>query len=338
MTPMPEGGVGAGAFLGIAFLAAAVVTMLLGPFVLPVLREWKIGQWVRSDGPERHLAKAGTPTMGGLMIIGGTLAALLPSRVAGDPNAVAALFIFLGYAALGFADDYIKVVMKRPLGLKARYKILGQAGLALFIAFWLAQTPGPGGVAGTVVNVPFLGLFDLGALYVPFAALVIIGSANAANLTDGLDGLLAGTAVIAGLAYALIGLATGHMELAVLAAALAGACMGFLRYNRHPASVFMGDTGSLAIGGCLAAIALITRTELYLPLVAGPWVLEALSVILQVAAFRLFRRRILRMSPLHHHFELGGWGEWQVVLLFWGMAAAFAVAGVFLFEQYWEWK
>lgn len=336
MTPAGQGSVDEGAFLLLAFAAAAIVTMLLGPFVLPVLREWKIGQFVRTDGPERHLAKAGTPTMGGLMILGGTLAALIPSRVAGDPNVVAALFLFLGYAALGFADDYIKVVMKRPLGLKARYKIIGQASLALFIAFWLAQTPGPGGQGGTVVNIPFLGLVDLGAFYVPFAALVIIGSANAANLTDGLDGLLAGTAAVASLAYALISLATGHMEMAVLAAALAGACAGFLRYNRHPASVFMGDTGSLAIGGCLAALALITRTELYLPLVAGPWVLEALSVILQVAAFRLFRRRILRMSPLHHHFELGGWGEWRVVLFFWAMALASAAAGVYLFERFWE--
>ncbi len=332
MTAAAEGGVGILPFVGVTFVMAAGAALLLGPFLLPVLREWKIGQWVRDQGPKRHLAKAGTPTMGGLLILGGLLVALVPTRVIFNPGVVNALILIGGFAALGFADDFIKVVLKRPLGLRARYKIAGQLALAILEASRLAQGVGPEGQAGTVVSIPLFGLFDFGQLYIPLATLVIIGTANAANLTDGLDGLLAGTTVIAGVAYTLISLASGHEEMAVLAASLAGASLGFLRYNCHPARVFMGDTGSLAIGGAMAALALFTRSELILPLVAGVWVFEALSVIVQVAAFRLLKRRVLRMSPLHHHFELGGWSEWRVVLTFWFAAAVFAAAGVLLYE------
>lgn len=304
-----------------AFLISLALSLLAGPLFLPLLRRWKWGQSVRSDGPAAHLQKAGTPTMGGLTFIAATVAAAL---LTGPPTPflVSALLVFAGFGAVGFLDDYIKVVLRRPLGLKARYKLLGQAGLGLWLAWQVADG------LGTRADIPFLGTsVDLGVSYIPFALVAVLGSSNAANLTDGLDGLLAGVTVIAAGVYALISLAAGRPELAAFSAALAGGCLGFLRYNRHPALVFMGDTGSLAIGGALAALALLTKTELLLPVIGGLLVLEALSVILQVAAFRLLGRRVLRMSPLHHHFELGGWSETQVVRRFWALAAFFAVVG-----------
>ncbi len=309
--------------IGVAFVLGALVTAAFGTILLPWLRRWKWGQEVRQEGPERHLAKAGTPTMGGLMFLLGVPLAtwLAGARPTGFLNLC--LLIFVVYGLIGFADDYIKVALRRPLGLKARHKLAGQALVAAYAGYQVAMGP------GTAVALPFLGgEVDLGALYLVFAVLVALGAANAANLTDGLDGLLAGTTIAAAAAYTFISLAAGRPELAVFAAALAGGCAGFLRYNRHPALVFMGDTGSLAIGGALAALALLTKTELLLPLVAGLWVLEALSVIVQVAAFRLWGRRVLRMSPLHHHFELAGWRETEVVRRFWLVAAGFAALGL----------
>lgn len=304
------------------FLGGLAITLLAGPLILPRLRRWKWGQAVRSDGPSTHLSKAGTPTMGGLMLIAGTALAAWLAGPRG-PFLSVALSVFLGFGLLGFLDDYIKVALRRPLGLKARYKLLGQLGVAVALGWFVAAS------AGTEVRLPFLGLaVDLGALYVPFAVLAVVGAVNAANLTDGLDGLLTGATVWAGLAYTFISLAAGRPELAAFAAALTGACLGFLRYNAHPARVFMGDTGSLAIGGALAALALLTKTELLLPLVGGLLVLEVLSVIVQVVAFRFWRRRVLRMSPLHHHFELAGWSEAKVVRRFWTLGAVFAALGL----------
>lgn len=310
------------AYVPVAFAAGLGVSLAGGPALLPLLRRWRWGQSVRSDGPARHLEKAGTPTMGGLVFIAATV---LGAWLTGPRNAflTLALLVFLGFGAIGFLDDYIKVVLRRPLGLKARYKLVGQAALAVWLGWEVA------GGLGTRVAVPFLGTtVDLGLWYLPFAVIAVLGSANTANLTDGLDGLLAGAAVAAAAAYGLIALAVGRPELAAFAAALAGGCLGFLRYNRHPAKVFMGDTGSMAIGGGLAALALLTKTELLLPLVGGLLVLEGLSVIVQVAAFRLLGRRVLRMSPLHHHFELGGWSEALVVRRFWLLAVGFAAAGL----------
>lgn len=308
---------------GLAFILGALLTAAVGTLLLPQLRRWKWGQEVRQEGPERHLAKAGTPTMGGLMFL---IAAPAATWLAGAPTTgflALCLLLFLGYGAIGFADDYIKVALRRPLGLKARHKLAAQAALAAYAGYRVAAGP------GTAVALPFLGgEVDLGGLYLAFAILVALGAANAANLTDGLDGLLAGTTIAACGAYTFISLAAGRPELAAFAAALAGGCAGFLRFNRHPALVFMGDTGSLAIGGALAALALTTKTELLLPLVAGLWVLEALSVIVQVLAFRLWGRRVLRMSPLHHHFELAGWREADVVRRFWLVAAGFAALGL----------
>ncbi len=308
--------------LFLAFGGGLAATLVLSPLLLPLLRRWKWGQSVRPEGPASHHGKAGTPTMGGLAFVAGTAVAAwgVGPRTAYLSVATAAL---LGFALLGFLDDYLKVALRRPLGLRARYKLGGQVVLAAWLG-WLV-----GGALGTEVAVPFLGArLDLGTLYLPFAVVAVVGAANAANLADGLDGLLAGATVWSAGAYALIGLWAGRPDLAVFAAALAGGCLGFLRYNRHPARVFMGDTGSLAIGGALGALALLTKTELLLPLVGGLLVAEALSVILQVLAFRLWGRRIFRMSPLHHHFELAGWSEPQVVRRFWLAAAGCAVLGL----------
>lgn len=308
------------------FLFALLLTFVLVPLLLPLLRRRQWGQEVRREGPRTHLLKSGTPTMGGLAIILPVLAASLIWGDITSPFLQLTLLVFAGFGALGFLDDFLKVVLRRPLGLKARYKLLGQGLLALILAFEVAQG------LGTRVAVPFTPLeFDLGLLYVPFAILAIIGSANAANLTDGLDGLLAGTTVAVAAAYTFISIESGRPDLAVFAAALAGGCLGFLGHNVHPARIFMGDTGSLALGGALAAMALLTKTELILPLAAGVWVLETLSVMIQVVSFQLWGRRVFRMSPLHHHFELAGWTEGQVVARFWLLAAVLAGAGLFVF-------
>lgn len=306
----------------LSFSLALALALLAGPLMVPQLRRWKWGQSIRGEGPRSHLAKSGTPTMGGLIFLPATL---LAAWWTAGHNAFLgiALVLFLGFGLVGFLDDYVKVVTRRPLGLKARYKLLGQVVLALYLGWEVASG------LGTRLTVPITGWqLDPGPLYVPFALFVVLGAANAANLTDGLDGLLAGATVVIGLAYTLISLWAGRPELASFAAALAGGCLGFLRYNLHPARVFMGDTGSLAIGGALAALAMMTKTELWLVLVGGLLVVETLSVILQVASFRLLGRRIFRMSPLHHHFELTGWSETQVVHRFWLFAAISAIIGL----------
>ncbi len=310
----------------LAFLAGALLCLAAGAALLPWLRRWRWGQEVRADGPARHLAKAGTPTMGGLAIVVAVPVALLLVGAEADLYLTAALAALVGFGAVGLADDMLKVVLRRPLGLKARHKLAAQALLAGW-AGWLAAD-----LHGPRVGWPLADAGpELGWWYVPFAVLVVVGSANAANLTDGLDGLLAGTALPAALVYGVISLDQGRLELTSFAAALAGACLGFLRYNRHPALVFMGDTGALAVGGALGVLAVLTGTELLLPVVAGVWVAEALSVMVQVAFFRLAGRRVLRMSPLHHHFELGGWPEGRVVRRFWAVAWTLAGVGLLLY-------
>ncbi|MDN5344233.1 MAG: phospho-N-acetylmuramoyl-pentapeptide-transferase [Clostridia bacterium] len=304
---------------------AALITLILGPVVIALLRRLKAGQMVRNDGPRSHLAKSGTPTMGGILfLIGSTLASL--ALAPPTPVLLSALILTWGYALIGLADDGLKVVLHRPLGLYARQKLGGQVFLGLVAGvaamLWLGR--------GSVVQVPLTGLsLDLGPAYPLLAALILVAASNAVNLTDGLDGLASGITLWVALAYALIALVSGLREMAVFAAALAGGCLGFLAYNFHPAKVFMGDTGSLALGAAIGFLAIITRTELVLPIIGGVYVLEVLSVILQVASFRLTGRRLFRMSPLHHHFELSGWPEARVVLLFWVLAIILAVAGLY---------
>jgi phospho-N-acetylmuramoyl-pentapeptide-transferase len=307
--------------------AAFLIALALGPLLIPVLRRLKFGQSIREEGPRSHQAKAGTPTMGGLLILA---ALVLPVILFAGRSAEVwlALFVTLGHGLIGFLDDYIKVVLKRNLGLRAREKILGQIVMAVALAYIATTYFG----RGTDLWIPFLGAnIDFGPLYYILIFCVLLGTTNAVNLTDGLDGLAAGTTTIAAAAYAVIALAFGKEPLAVFCLALAGATLGFLRYNAHPAKVFMGDTGSLALGGALAAVAVLTKTELLLVVVGGVFVIEALSVIIQVISFKTTGKRVFRMSPIHHHFELGGWPETKVVAVFWLAGAVFAVLSLIIF-------
>lgn len=317
-----------------AFVVALVVTLLLGPVLIPLLRRLKFGQSIRDDGPSRHLSKAGTPTMGGIMFLAGILAAVLFTGW-GDRDAMVVLGVTLGFGIIGFIDDFIKVALKRSLGLRAREKLLGQVLLAALLG---ALAPAVL-ERGTTIIVPFSALLageglvlDPGPwVYIMFSIVVVVGTANAVNLTDGLDGLASGVTLVGALAFIPIGLLAGRPGVALAMAALAGGCLGFLFYNRHPARVFMGDTGSLALGGALGAAAVLTAGELALLVVGGVYVLETLSVILQVFFFQVFGRRVLRMSPLHHHFELAGWSETRVVWSFWLASVVFAALGLWGF-------
>ncbi|MEX2355628.1 MAG: phospho-N-acetylmuramoyl-pentapeptide-transferase [Thermaerobacterales bacterium] len=313
-----------------AAIVAFLTVLFLGPVVLPLLKRLRIGQVIRGEGPARHHAKAGVPTMGGLLFLAalGLAAALYAPRT---PALSIALVIIFGFGLTGFVDDFLKVVLRRPLGLRARYKLLAQLGLGLGLALYVLEQG-----LGTWLQIPFTNdVIELGMFYVPFAILVVMGTTNAVNITDGLDGLAAGSSVVALAFFLLITLLQGQMELAVVAAGLAAGAAGFLFYNSHPAQVMMGDTGSLGLGGALAVLAVLTKTELLLPLVGGLFVLEIVSVILQVVYFRLTGgRRLLRMSPLHHHFELVGWSEQRVVSIFWLLAFGFAVVALFALQGF----
>jgi phospho-N-acetylmuramoyl-pentapeptide-transferase len=302
----------------------AAVSLLMGPILIPALRRLKFGQWVRDDGPQRHLVKSGTPTMGGVMFLTGILVASL-LWIPWERELFVVLAITWGYGIIGFIDDFIKVAMRRPLGLRAREKLTGQIILGLLLgiaAIW-------GLDRGTEVLVPFYGgSVDLGYGYLLFALAVVVGTGNAVNFTDGLDGLATGTVIIAAGAYAVISLMLDRTGLALYALAIVGGCLGFLYFNRYPARVFMGDTGSLALGGALASLAVLTRTELLLFIIGGVFAMEVISVIIQVISFQTTGRRVFLMSPLHHHFELLGWSEVKVVRVFWMAALVLAVLGL----------
>ena len=317
-------------------LAAAVaflVTVLLGSQFIAFLQSRKFGQFVREEGPQTHLIKAGTPTMGGIVMLTGLLGALV---VVARPNVatLTTLLLVAVVAGIGLYDDWQKISRKRPEGLSARYKFL-LLTLAVVLADVLAVRYV--GVTQTVL-VPYFdrslvlgpGVFGI-ALFSIFLLLVIAGTTNAVNLTDGLDGLAAGAAAIALLAYTAIAFLERQYDVAVICGAMVGAIVGFLWYNSHPAEIFMGDTGSLAIGGILAAAAVLTKTELLLPIVGGLFVVEALSVIVQVFVFKLTGRRVFKMAPIHHHFEFLGWDENKVVVRFWIAQAAFSSVGFFLY-------
>ncbi len=310
-------------FMGIAFLISAAITWGLGPLFIPLLYRLRFGQEIRNDGPRSHLRKKGTATMGGILIIAGVGTASL--LVAGpQPEVLLLVGVTLGCGLLGFIDDFLKVVWKRPLGLKARMKLLGQFVLGCGLAFG-AWSLG----RGTAISFPFVELtIDLGFYYHFFVVLVLMAATNAVNLTDGLDGLASGLVGIASLVFVLLAWKAGQSYVAVFAASLAGGCLGFLKHNYHPARVFMGDTGSLALGGGLAGLAVLTRSEVLLLILGGVFVLETLSVILQVISFRLTGKRLFRMSPLHHHYELKGWSEPKVVHFFWLLGIVFALLAI----------
>ena len=297
----------------IAVVIAAGFVLITGPFFIPELHKLKFGQSIREEGPKSHQAKSGTPTMGGIMIILGiTIGTLVAAPL--STEILLALFIMLGHFVLGFMDDYIKVVKKRNLGLKAKQKMLGQILIAVVTMVIGTQSLG----IDTSVWVPVLNIsVNIGIGYYFLLLFVMVGTSNAVNLTDGLDGLASGTVAIAASAYAVVCLTMGHPDLAIFCAAIVAACVAFLRFNAHPAKVFMGDTGSLALGGAMAAVGILTHTEVLLAIIGFVFVCEALSVIIQVASFKTTGKRVFRMSPIHHHFELGGWSEWKVVFVFW---------------------
>jgi|SRR5690554_5114270 len=304
-------------------LTAFVFALVLGWVSIPILRRLKVGQSIRDVGPQMHLSKAGTPTMGGLIfIIAGLVATVL--FMPRNPSGYLVLFMTVAYGSIGFADDFLKVVAKQPLGLKARHKIVGQLAAALL--FYLALRVLD---VDHALVVPGLGQLSLGWLYPLFVTVVALAATNAVNLSDGVDGLAGGLSIITLLGFTIVGAGAGLQGIAYPAVALAGGILGFLVFNLHPAKVFMGDTGSLALGGAIAAIAVLSHTELLLLFFFGlVFVLETVSVIIQVTYFKLTGRRVFLMAPIHHHFELRGWGEWKVCTWFWLVQALAMVAGV----------
>jgi phospho-N-acetylmuramoyl-pentapeptide-transferase len=324
-----------------ASLTALAISLLLGPWLISKLREFQIGQVIRGEGPSSHAPKAGTPTMGGLLIL---TAAIVPTLLWADLTNVyvwIAVLSTIAFGGIGFADDYLKIVRRTHHGLRPRYKILAQVIVALLVGLtlmWLAQR----NLYITRLIFPFFKRLipDLGWGYVLFAVVVLVGASNAVNLTDGLDGLAIGTFAIAAAAFTALAYVTGHRvfadylllvhreptaELTIFCGSLVGASLGFLWYNSYPAEIFMGDVGSLALGGALGTVAILIKQELLLPIVGGVFVLEALSVIIQVGSFKLTGKRVFKMAPLHHHFELIGWSEPKVITRFLIVGIIFAL-------------
>lgn len=327
----------------LAVTAALVLAALLFPFWIRLLRVRNVGQQVRADGPQGHLVKQGTPTMGGVLIL---FVIMIVFVLMGAPTrfTLCALVATLACGFLGFIDDWSKVTHARSLGLRPRAKLFWQAFIAvmfgLVVVNW-AHLPAWIAIPGTAIRLStedFTTVFHLGSmalvvpwLYLGLVSFMMIAESNAVNLTDGLDGLAAGTVAIVMLVYAGIGFRENQLSTALLAASIAGACIGFLWYNSFPADIFMGDTGSLGLGAALAAIAAITKTEILLVLIGGIYVAETLSVVLQVASFKLTGKRIFRMAPLHHHFEMKGWSETKVMVRFWIITGIMAGLGFAIF-------
>ncbi len=325
-----------------ATLTALVICFVFGPMLIRLMTRVKVGQFIREEGPKSHQAKAGTPTMGGLLI---HLAILVPTILWADimnPYIWIILFVTFAYGVIGFYDDYQKLAKRRNLGLTAKQKFSLQIVVALLAGIAIAYFPELRNTYSTTLTFPFFKklVLDLGMFYIPFVVFVIVGASNAVNLTDGLDGLAIGTTVVAAVTYTLLTYAAGNYkiadylriawvpgsgELAVFCGAMVGASLGFLWFNAHPAEIFMGDVGSLALGGAIGTLAVMIKQEILLVLVGGLFVVEAMSVILQVASFKTTGRRIFKMSPIHHHFELSGWSETKVVVRFWIIALIFAL-------------
>jgi len=311
-------------------MASLLLCMFLGPRFIAFLRAREFGQHIREEGPKGHAGKAGTPTMGGLLIF---LAVSVPFLILGQYDA-ASLAVYgaaVASAALGFLDDWSKISKKRSLGLSGRWKLLAQAAIA--VALWWVATRYVG--LSDSLNTRLFGVtIDLGIFYPVLIFLVLAGSTNGVNLTDGLDGLAAGCGAIVLFAYtAMTFLTSGQEDLALLCACLVGACTGFLWFNSFPASVFMGDTGALGLGGAIAGLAVVTKTEILLVIIGGIFVVEALSVAIQVFAFQRFRQRVFLMAPVHHHFELLAWSETKIILRFWIVAAICSAIGFTLYQQ-----
>jgi phospho-N-acetylmuramoyl-pentapeptide-transferase len=305
----------------IAGTASMLICLFLSPRFIEFLRRRAFGQNIREEGPQGHQVKAGTPTMGGVIIF---LAFAVPFLILSDHDwrSIGVFGAALACTLLGFADDYTKIVKRRSLGLRARTKLV--VTVAISIGLWWVATHEAH--VGESVPLRFVDVnIDLGPFFLVFIYLVVAGTTSAVNLTDGLDGLAAGCAAIVLLAYiGITFITTGQGDLSLLAACLVGACIGFLWFNSFPASIFMGDTGSLGIGGAIAGLAIMTKTEMLLILLGGIFVIEALSVLIQVFSFQMFRKRVFLMAPIHHHFELQAWSETKIILRFWIVAVACA--------------
>ncbi len=305
-------------------IIAFLIVVILGPIFIPMLAKFKFGQTVRDDGPQTHLQKNGTPTMGGvIMIIAILITGLTRAKI--DKDLLVGLICITGFGFVGFLDDFIKIKMKRSLGLKAYQKIVLQFALALFVAYYqYSASP-----SATQMMVPFTDyVINLGPLYVPIMMFIIIGTVNAVNLTDGLDGLASGVTLIVSAFFMILATTIGNSDVAILAAATGGACLGFLGFNSYPAKVFMGDTGSMALGGAVVAFAVLTNSVLLIPIVGGIYFAEAISVIIQVLSFKLTGKRVFKMAPIHHHFEQCGWPETRVVFIFWITTVVLAWIGI----------
>ena len=324
-----------------ALLTALLISLVLGPWVIDKLRGAQIGEVIRADGPERHRGKAGTPTMGGLLILGALFGSCLLWGNLTNRYVWVLLVVTALLGVIGFYDDWLKLRTRRPL--KIREKFLAQSAVGLGLGAYLYRFPSDGVTSQLVVPFAKDWVPDLGAWYVVVVAVVVVGASNAVNLTDGLDGLAMGPVIVAAIALGIFSYVAGNArlseylfilkvkgagELAVVCGALMGASIGFLWFNSHPAEVFMGDVGSLALGGAIGTLAVLAKAELLLPFIGGLFVVEAVSVILQVASFRLTGRRIFRMAPLHHHFELAGWPESKIVIRFWILALLMALMAV----------
>lgn len=326
---------------GMAALTAMVLTWIIARFLIPWLKKIQVIQTIRNNGPQTHSLKQGTPTMGGLLIMGSVLLSVFLWARWDNRFLYYILLILIGYSILGFIDDWLKVVLRDPEGISARTKLLVQVLLALVFSIFLYFDPG----YTTLFYVPFYKhpLLDLGVFYIFFSALVIVGSSNAVNLSDGLDGLAIGISLAVLSAYGVIAYCTGNLkiahylqipyipqsaELTIMVGALAGAGMGFLWYNAYPAQIFMGDVGSLPLGGMIGSLAIMVKHELLLLLMGGIFVAEALSVMIQVYSYKRRGKRVFLMAPLHHHFELKGWAEPKVVVRFWIISAILVILGL----------
>jgi len=328
----------------VASLTALFLVLILGPWMIARLRRFQIGQYIREGGPKAHQEKAGTPTMGGILILTGILVPTLLWADLANRKIWLLVLATLAFGAIGFVDDYRKVVRKRSLGLTARHKLAAQlsVGFVLGVVLYVLSVYTEEPAYSTRIVLPFFkaAMPDLGLLYVPFAMLLVTFSSNAVNLTDGLDGLAIGSTLIAAAAFTVLAYVSGHAvfsdyldllhlpgaaEVTVFCGAMVGASMGFLWWNCYPAQVFMGDVGSLALGGALGTVAILIKQELLLIPIGGLFVVEALSVMLQVGSYKLTGKRIFRMAPLHHHFELIGWKEPQIIIRFWIVAFIFAL-------------
>ncbi len=339
LTPLREEFIGFNLFRYISFRAALsgffafFICVFIGPYIIKMLKRLQLGEEIRNDGPQTHLSKKGTPSMGGIIIVGGVLISTLLFAQFKEMYIWLVLVVTLFLSVIGFMDDYLKIVKKYSKGLIARYKLFFQILLGVAVGCLVYFFPVVE-EARTMSTVPFFKNyeFNFGILYIPFIAFVITAMSNSSNLTDGLDGLLAGLVAIAAIAFGAICYVSGRVdftdylniiylpgsgELTIFCAALVGACLGFLWYNSHPAQVFMGDTGALALGGSIAAVSILVKKEFWLLIICGLFVLESLSVIIQVFWYKRTKKRVFKMAPIHHHYELLGWAEPKVVVRFW---------------------